>query len=82
MNKRGGKRGQAWDRHLFLAGRGKKRLSVGVPRIARGVISECYFHVLNRRNHRQMLFRQSEEFTLFMELLAQSVAKFGVELWG
>src|SRR5882762_3775423 len=53
-----------------------------MPRIARGLLEQGYFHVLNRGNHRQMLFRQREEFTLFLDLLAQSVAKFEVEIWG
>ena len=53
-----------------------------MPRIARGVADGGYFHVLNRGNHRQMLFRQPQEFALFLDLLAQSVMKFGVELWG
>jgi len=53
-----------------------------MPRIARGVADEGYFHVLNRGNHRQMLFRQPEEYALFLDLLGQSVTKFPVELWG
>ena len=53
-----------------------------MPRIARGVVEMGYFHLLNRGNHRQMLFRQSDDFALFLELLGQSVAKFAVELWG
>jgi putative transposase len=53
-----------------------------MPRIARGVVEGGYFHVLNRGNHRQRLFRRPEEFSLFLDLLAQSVAKFAVELWG
>ncbi len=53
-----------------------------MPRIARGVVEDGYFHVLNRGNHRQMLFRRPEEFALFLDLLGQSVAKFAVELWG
>jgi putative transposase len=55
---------------------------MGMPRIARGAVDAKYFHVLNRGNHRQMLFRQPEEFALCLQLLEQSVAKFAVELWG
>ncbi len=53
-----------------------------MPRIARGTLERGFFHVLNRGNHRQMLFRSPEDFTLFLELLGVSVAKFKVELWG
>jgi hypothetical protein len=40
-----------------------------MPRIARGHLDRGYFHVLNRGNHRQMLFRKPEEFAVFVELL-------------
>src|SRR5665213_527052 len=53
-----------------------------MPRIARGLLERGYFHVLNRGNHRQMLFRRSEEFVVFLDLLRQSVTKFEVEMWG
>ncbi len=53
-----------------------------MPRIARRNLGQGYFHVLNRGNHRQMLFRRSEEFTVFLELLGQSVEKFQMQLWG
>ena len=53
-----------------------------MPRITRGLLGQGYFHVLNRGNHRQMLFRQPEEFALFLELLALSATKFDVQLWG
>lgn len=53
-----------------------------MPRITRGVMGQGYYHVLNRGNHRQMLFRCEEEFAIFMGLLAESVARFPVELWG
>jgi putative transposase len=53
-----------------------------MPRIARGVVDQGYFHVLNRGNHRQTLFRRPGDFALFLDLLGQSVAKFDVELWG
>jgi putative transposase len=53
-----------------------------MPRIARGVAEGGIFHVLNRGNHRQMLFRRPQEFALFLDLLSQSVARFEVELWG
>ena len=46
------------------------------------MLEQGYFHVLNRGNHRQMLFRQPEDFALFLELLALSVTKFDVQLWG
>jgi len=36
----------------------------------------------NGGNHRQTLFHQPEEFAAFLELLAQAVVKFEVELWG
>jgi putative transposase len=52
-----------------------------MPRIARGVADEGYVHVLNRGNHRQMLFRKPEEFALLLDLLSQSVTKFDLELW-
>jgi hypothetical protein len=52
-----------------------------MPRIARGHLEQGFFHVLNRGNHRQMLFRQEEDFAAFLELLSQSVAKFEVKLW-
>ena len=38
--------------------------------------------MLNRGNHRQMLFRHEEEFASFLEILSASVAKFEVTLWG
>jgi putative transposase len=53
-----------------------------MPRTERGGAEEGYFHVLNRGNHRQKLFRQPDEFALFLQLLARSVMKFSVELWG
>jgi putative transposase len=53
-----------------------------MPRIARGVVENGCFHVLNRGNHRQILFRQPEDYALFLDLLSQSVAKFAVELSG
>ena len=53
-----------------------------MPRIARGASLNGFFHVLNRGNQRQRLFRRREDFVLFRYLLAQSVEKFPVELWG
>ena len=53
-----------------------------MPRIARGLLNGGIFHVLNRGNHRQMLFQQDEDFVAFLDLLACSVAKFDVQLWG
>ena len=53
-----------------------------MPRIARGLLGGGIFHVLNRGNHRQMLFRRDEEFAAFLDLLGCSVAKFSVKLWG
>jgi len=34
-------------------------------RIARGVVNEGYFHIVDRGNHQQTLFHQPEEFALF-----------------
>jgi len=53
-----------------------------MPRIARGNLERGFFHVLNRGNHRQMLFRQPEEYANFLELLSLSITKFKVKLWG
>ena len=53
-----------------------------MPRIARGQLDRGIFHVLNRGNYRQMLFRQSEEFVGFLDLLGGSVSKFAVKVWG
>ena len=53
-----------------------------MPRIARGLLEPGYFHVFNRGDHGQVLFRQPEEFAVFLEVLDASVTKFGVQLWG
>lgn len=51
-----------------------------MPRIARGCLERGTFHVLNRGNHRQPLFRQPDDFAAFLDLLACSVAKFEIKL--
>lgn len=53
-----------------------------MPRIARGCLERGTFHVLNRGNHRQPLFRCHDDFAVFLDLLACSVAKFEVKLYG
>ena len=53
-----------------------------MPRIARGQLERGVFHVLNRGNHRQTLFRHPEDFALFLDLLGGSVPKFAVKMWG
>ena len=53
-----------------------------MPRLPRRHLDRGFFHVLNRGNHRQMLFRQPEEYALFFDLLGQSIPKFKVNLWG
>lgn len=53
-----------------------------MPRIARGQLERGIFHVLNRGNHQQMLFRQPEDFALFLELLGISATQFAIKLCG
>src|ERR1039458_10229841 len=53
-----------------------------MPRLARGHLERGFFHVLNRGNHRQMLFRQPEEYAVFLQIVSQATAKFKVDLWG
>jgi putative transposase len=53
-----------------------------MPRIARTHLERGNFHVLNRGNHRQTLFRQEEDYALFLELLVLAETRFDVTLWG
>jgi putative transposase len=53
-----------------------------MPRLPRAQLERGFFHVLNRGNHRQMLFRRGEEYAMFLEIVSQATAKFKVELWG
>jgi len=53
-----------------------------MPRISRGHLEGGFFHVLNRGNHRQMLFREPEEYALFLQLLSHAMTKYKVKLWG
>lgn len=53
-----------------------------MPRIARTHLERGTFHVLNRGNHRQPLFRQDEDYAQFLELMAQAQTRFEVALWG
>jgi putative transposase len=52
-----------------------------MPRIARSHLERGTFHVLNRGNHRQALFRQDDDYAQFLELLAEAGRRFKVGLW-
>jgi putative transposase len=52
-----------------------------MPRIARGNLEQGFFHVLNRGNHRQMLFRKDEHFAVLVEVLTHSISQFKIKLW-
>jgi putative transposase len=53
-----------------------------MPRIARGRLERGWFHVLNRGNHRQMLFHQPDDYAGFLQLLTWATQRFKVRLWG
>ncbi|HEY9125807.1 MAG TPA: transposase [Acidobacteriaceae bacterium] len=53
-----------------------------MARLARGTLQPGFYHVLNRGNQRQTIFRHQSQFALFLDLLAQSLSKVPVRLWG
>jgi putative transposase len=51
-----------------------------MPRVARFIIDDAIFHILNRGNGRQEIFHQPEDFEYFLFILAYYKAKYDFRL--
>jgi putative transposase len=51
-----------------------------MPRTARAIEAGLIYHVLNRGNGRQMLFRKPEDFDAFERILAEGLSRYPVDL--
>jgi REP element-mobilizing transposase RayT len=52
-----------------------------MPRSARLVINNTYYHILTRGNNRQQLFREDKDFNYFLKLLSDSKNEFKFDLY-
>ncbi len=50
------------------------------PRVARALVDNCYYHLINRGNGTQKIFHKDGDYNAFSELLFQAQAKNGVKL--
>ena len=51
-----------------------------MPRIARALVDNCCYHLINRGNGRQQIFHKDGDYNAFCDLLLQSRGKNGVKL--
>jgi putative transposase len=51
-----------------------------VPRIARALVDNCYYHLINRGNGRQQVFHKDADYRAFIDLLLQARGKYSVKL--
>ncbi len=51
-----------------------------MPRIARALGDNCYYHIINRGNGRQQVFHKDEDYGAFLELMQQARQKHSVRL--
>ena len=51
-----------------------------MPRIARALVDNCCYHLINRGNGRQQIFHKEGDYRAFIDLLLQARGKFGVRL--
>lgn len=51
-----------------------------MPRIARALADNCYYHLINRGNGRQEVFHKDADYRAFIDLLLQARAKFAVRV--
>lgn len=51
-----------------------------MPRIARALGDNCYYHIINRGNGRQQIFHKDEDYAAFLGLMQQARVKHPVRL--
>jgi putative transposase len=51
-----------------------------VPRIARALVDNCCYHLINRGNGRQQIFHKDGDYRAFINVLLQARGKYGVKL--
>ena len=51
-----------------------------MPRIARALVDNCCYHLINRGNGRQRIFHKEGDYRAFIDLLLQARGKYGVSL--
>lgn len=52
-----------------------------MPRIERGVVEGCIYHVLNRGNGKQVVFHKDRDYWSFVDLLREAKKKYPVNLY-
>ncbi len=52
-----------------------------MPRSARLVINNTYYHILTRGNNRQQLFKEEKDFNYFLKLISDSKSEFEFDLY-
>ncbi len=51
-----------------------------MPRIARGLMDNCIYHVINRGNAGQKVFRKEEDYEAFVQLMEEAKERCGVSI--
>ena len=51
-----------------------------MPRIARALVDNCCYHLINRGNGRQQIFHKDNDYSAFINVLLQARGKYGVKL--
>jgi len=52
-----------------------------MPRVARGLVDGFVYHVLNRGNDRQVVFRKSQDYGSFIDLMREAKQKYPVKIF-
>jgi len=52
-----------------------------MPRIARGIVNGCIYHVLNRGNGQQNVFHKDRDYEAFIDLIGEAKARYPVKIY-
>ena len=53
-----------------------------MPRIKRGLVDDCCYHILNRGNGKQKIFHKAQDYEAFIELMKEAKKRHPVKLLG
>lgn len=53
-----------------------------MPRISRGLVDESIYHVINRGNGGQIVFRKDKDYEAFIELMKEAKNRYEVKIFG
>ncbi len=51
-----------------------------MPRVARALVDNCFYHLINRGNSKQKIFHKDGDYNAFLDLLFQAQGRNGVKL--